>query len=228
VRPFTEHTGRVAPLRRNNVDTDQIIPAEWCKRISRTGFEDGLFARWRDDPEFVLNRPERAGATVLAAGPDFGIGSSREHAVWALQDFGFRVVVSSRFGDIFTGNALKAGLLPVRLPADEVAALMAAVEADPALAVTVDLVRAEVRFPGYRAEFPIDGHARYRLLAGLDDIGVTETYLDVIEGYERTRRPWLPVTRELRASTVVPASASASASASVPGTAAVPATKGTS
>src|SRR3954464_376849 len=145
MEPFTTHTGIGVPLRRSNVDTDQIIPAVYLKRVSRTGFEDGLFAAWRADEGFVLNQEPYQRGSVLVAGPDFGIGSSREHAVWALADFGFRVVISSRFGDIFTGNALKAGLLPVRLPADEVAALMAAVEADPALAVTVDLVRAEVR-----------------------------------------------------------------------------------
>ena len=151
--PFVVHTGRVLPLRRSNVDTDQIIPAVYLKRVTRTGFADGLFAAWRQDPGFVLNRPEHAGATVLVAGPDFGTGSSREHAVWALQDHGFRVVVSPRFGDIFRSNALKGGLLPVELAQTWVERLWAAVETDPTLEVTVDLDSREVRWDGGRAGF---------------------------------------------------------------------------
>ena len=139
MEPFTTHTGRALPLRRSNVDTDQIIPAEYLKRVTRTGFGEGLFAAWREDPAFVLNDPAYAGATIVLAGPDFGIGSSREHAVWALQDYGFRVVVASRFGDIFAGNATKAGLLPVQLPEEVVKALHDAVEADPGTEITIDL-----------------------------------------------------------------------------------------
>ena len=148
MEPFTTHTGRALPLRRGNVDTDQIIPAEYLKRVSRTGFGEGLFAAWREDPAFVLNAPAYAGATIVLAGPDFGIGSSREHAVWALQDYGFRVVVAPRFGDIFAGNATKAGLLPVRLPEEIVQALHDAVEADPGTEITIDLDAREVRTDG--------------------------------------------------------------------------------
>src|ERR1700721_255811 len=148
MEPFTTHTGRAVPLRRTNVDTDQIIPAEYLKRVSRIGFGDGLFAAWREDPAFVLNQPHYTGATILVAGTDFGIGSSREHAVWALTDYGFRVVIAPRFGDIFRSNATKAGLLPVRLPEEVVAALQDAVEADPAAEITVDLAGRVVRGPG--------------------------------------------------------------------------------
>ena len=192
--PFVSHTGRAVPLRRSNVDTDQIIPAEYLKRVSRTGFGDGLFAAWREDPGFVLNQPAYAGATILVAGTDFGIGSSREHAVWALADYGFRVVISPRFGDIFAGNATKAGLLPVRLPADVVDALQAAVEADPAAEITVDLAARAVSFPGRTAPFEIDDYTRWRLMEGLDDIGLTLRHADAITEFERHRESWLPVT----------------------------------
>jgi 3-isopropylmalate/(R)-2-methylmalate dehydratase small subunit len=194
MEPFTSHTGRGLPLRRSNVDTDQIIPAEYLKRVSRTGFGDGLFAAWREDPDFVLNQPAYAGATILVAGTDFGIGSSREHAVWALADYGFRVVISPRFGDIFRNNATKAGLLPVRLPADVVDALQAAVEADPAAQITVDLAARAVSFPGRTAPFEIDDYTRWRLMEGLDDIGLTLRHADAIAEFERHRESWLPVT----------------------------------
>ncbi|MET8143181.1 3-isopropylmalate dehydratase small subunit [Sphaerisporangium sp. NPDC005288] len=191
---FTTHTGRAVPLRRSNVDTDQIIPAVWLKQVSRTGFEKGLFAAWREDPAFVLNDPVYAGATVLVSGPDFGTGSSREHAVWALQQYGFRAVIAARFGDIFRNNATKMGLLPVVLPAATVEALQAAVEADPATEVTVDLVGREVRWDGGSAGFEIDDYTRWRLLEGLDDIGLTLTHADDVAAYENGRQPWLPTT----------------------------------
>ncbi|MQA84232.1 MAG: 3-isopropylmalate dehydratase small subunit [Streptosporangiales bacterium] len=194
MEPFTTHTGRAVPLRRSNVDTDQVIPAEYLKRVSRTGFADGLFKAWREDPDFVLNRPEYAEATILVAGPDFGTGSSREHAVWALQDHGFRAVISSRFGDIFRGNALKGGLLPVRLPGDVVEKLQDAVERDPAAEVTVDLVEREVRCGDLEAPFEIDDYTRWRLMEGLDDIGLTLRHADEIAEFERRRAEWLPVT----------------------------------
>ena len=191
---FTQHIGTAAPLRRSNVDTDQIIPAVYLKRVTRTGFEDGLFAAWRTDPDFVLNRPEHDGVSVLVAGPDFGTGSSREHAVWALLDYGFRVVVSSRFGDIFRGNATKAGLLPVVLPEADVVALQDLVESDPATEVTVDLEAREVRAGSLLATFAIDDYTRWRLLEGLDDIGLTLRHADQITSFETARAPWLPVT----------------------------------
>lgn len=192
MEPFTEHTGRAVPLRRSNVDTDQIIPAEYLKRVSRTGFADGLFKSWREDPTFVLNDPSYDGATVLLAGPDFGTGSSREHAVWALTDHGFRAVLAPRFGDIFRGNALKGGLLPVQLPADTVEHLQAAVERDPATEITVDLTRREVRCGQLRADFDIDDYTRWRLMEGLDDIGLTLRWREEISSYEERRQPWLP------------------------------------
>jgi len=191
---FTTHAGRALPLRRANVDTDQIIPAEYLKRVTRTGFAEGLFASWREDPAFVLNNPGYAGATILLAGPDFGIGSSREHAVWALLDYGFRVVVAPRFGDIFAANATKAGLLPVRLPEETVAALHDAVEADPQVEITVDLGLREVRTEGFEAGFEIDGYTRWRLMEGLDDIGLTLRHADEIAQFEQGRPAWLPVT----------------------------------
>ncbi|MFC4533637.1 3-isopropylmalate dehydratase small subunit [Sphaerisporangium dianthi] len=191
---FTTHTGRAVPLRRSNVDTDQIIPAVWLKQVSRTGFEKGLFAAWREDPGFVLNEPAYAGATILVSGPDFGTGSSREHAVWALQQYGFRAVIAARFGDIFRNNSTKMGLLPVVLPAATVEALQAAVEADPAIEVTVDLVGREVRWGGESAGFEIDDYTRWRLLEGLDDIGLTLRHADDVAAYENGRQPWLPTT----------------------------------
>ena len=194
MNPFTTHTGRAVPLRRGNVDTDQIIPAVYLKRVERTGFAEGLFRSWREDPDFVLNKPEFEGGTILLAGPDFGTGSSREHAVWALLDHGFRVVISARFGDIFRSNATKQGLLPVTLPADLVERLQAMVEADPSVELTVDLENREVRGGEIVARFEIDGYTRWRLLEGLDDIDLTLRHADDIAGYERRRPSWLPVT----------------------------------
>jgi 3-isopropylmalate/(R)-2-methylmalate dehydratase small subunit len=194
--PFITHSGRVLPLRRSNVDTDQIIPAEYLKRVSRVGFGDGLFAAWREDPSFVLNQPAYDGATLLVAGTDFGIGSSREHAVWALVDYGFRVVIAPRFGDIFRNNATKAGLLPVQLPEKVVTALQDAAEADPAAEITVDLEAREVRHPGagITVPFEIDDYTRWRLMEGLDDIGLTLRYGDDVASFEQNRPSWLPVT----------------------------------
>jgi 3-isopropylmalate/(R)-2-methylmalate dehydratase small subunit len=191
---FESHTGRAVPLRRSNVDTDQIIPAVYLKRVTRSGFEDGLFAAWRSDPAFVLNQPQYAGATILLAGPDFGTGSSREHAVWALQNYGFRTVVSPRFADIFRGNALKGGLLPVQLPEDVVDSLMAAVEADPGLEVTVDLVNREVRAGELVVGFEIDDYTRWRLMEGLDDIGLTLRHEPEVTEFEHRRPSWKPRT----------------------------------
>ncbi|HEV7657757.1 MAG TPA: 3-isopropylmalate dehydratase small subunit [Mycobacteriales bacterium] len=192
---FTVHTGRVVPLRRSDVDTDQIIPAVWLKQVSRTGFGAGLFSAWRSkDPGFVLNRDEYAGATVLVAGPDFGTGSSREHAVWALQDHGFKVVLSPRFGDIFRGNSLKAGLLTVLLPEDVVEELWARAEKDPASEVTVDLQSREVRYDGTAVPFELDDFTRWRLLNGLDDIGLTLTHTADVDAYEATRPSFTPTT----------------------------------
>ncbi len=191
---FTTHTGRAVPLRRNNVDTDQIIPAEYLKRVARTGFHDALFKAWREDPAFVLNDHRYDGATILVAGPDFGTGSSREHAVWALQDYGFRAVISPRFADIFRGNSLKGGLLPVQLPDDVVAALQDRIEREPAVEVTVDLVERQVRADDLVASFEIDDYTRWRLMEGLDDIGLTLRHTDDIANYESTRPGWMPVT----------------------------------
>ena len=200
MEPFTTHTGRGVSLRRSNVDTDQIIPSDYLKRVSRAGFGDGLFAAWRADPSFVLNRPESRGATILVAGPDFGIGSSRQHAVWALADHGFRAVISARFGDIFYNNSIQEGLLPVLLPADAVSSLQDAIEADPALRITVDLAAREVRVEGAAGETPlpavplqIDDYTRWRLMEGLDDISLTLRHADDIARYERERPAWLPV-----------------------------------
>jgi 3-isopropylmalate/(R)-2-methylmalate dehydratase small subunit len=190
---FTTHTGTAAPLRRSNVDTDQIIPAEYLKRITRTGFEDGLFVAWRaNEPDFVLNQPQYAGASILVAGPDFGTGSSREHANWALLDGGFRVVISARFADIFRNNSTKSGLLTVILPQDQVEALWTAIEADPALPVTVDLQAKEVRYGSTVVPFEIDDYVRWRLLEGLDDVGLTERHLDDVAAFEAQRPAWLP------------------------------------
>ncbi|MGY1825090.1 3-isopropylmalate dehydratase small subunit [Blastococcus sp. SYSU DS0541] len=190
---FTTHTGTVAPLRRSAVDTDQIIPAEYLKRITRTGFEDGLFVAWRtNEPDFVLNKPEYADASILVAGPDFGTGSSREHAVWALLDGGFRVVISSRFADIFKNNSTKAGLLTVVLPQEQVEALWAAAEADPTTQVTVDLQAKQITYGDTAVPFEADDYTRWRLLEGLDDVGLTERHLDDVEAYEARRPAWLP------------------------------------
>lgn len=192
---FTTHTGRAVPLRRGNVDTDQIIPAHWLKKVTRNGFEDGLFEAWRKDPSFELNQERYAGATVLLAGPDFGTGSSREHAVWALQNYGFKAVVSSRFADIFRGNSLKNGLLTVILPQETVERLWTLAEEDPSTEVTVDLVGRVVRAGGVEAPFELDENARWRLLEGLDDISITLRHEDAISAFERGRPSFKPRTQ---------------------------------
>jgi 3-isopropylmalate/(R)-2-methylmalate dehydratase small subunit len=191
---FTVHSGTALPLRRSDVDTDQIIPAEYLKRVRRTGFEDGLFAAWRTDPEFVLNQQGYAGSSVLVVGPDFGCGSSREHAVWALLDYGFKVVLSSRFADIFRGNAGKAGLLAAQVEDSVVMRLWGEVEANPSMQVTVDLRSREVRAAGITARFSIDDYTRWRLLEGLDDIDITMSHEDAIVAYETSRPVWRPNT----------------------------------
>ena len=190
---LTRHTGHAIPLRRSNVDTDQIIPAVHLKRVTRSGYEDGLFQAWREnEPDFVLNQNRYFGATILVAGPDFGTGSSREHAVWALMDYGFKVVISPRFADIFRGNSLKAGLLTVVVPNSAVSLLSDAVEEDPSIDVTVDLVEQTVSWADQNYRFEIDDYSRWRLLEGLDDIEVSLRHVDDIATYEKTRRPWLP------------------------------------
>ncbi len=191
---FTVHTGTAVPLRASNVDTDQIIPARYLKRITRHGYEDALFAAWRSDPEFVLNDPARAGATILVAGPDFGTGSSREHAVWALQDYGFKVVVSSRFADIFRGNSGKGGLLTAVVAQSVVEQLWEATETEPNLPVTVDLVERTIAFAEVVAPFEIDDYVRWRLLEGLDDIGITLQSARLIDEFERSRPAFAPRT----------------------------------
>jgi len=192
---FTVHTGRALPLRRSNVDTDQIIPAEYLKRITRHGFEDALFAAWRQDPSFILNDPTYAGVSILVAGPEFGTGSSREHAVWALQDYGFHVVLSSRFADIFRGNSGKIGLLTAVVDQDVIEQLWALVEADPATEVTVDLEAREVRAGDVVAPFEVDDYTRWRLLEGLDDIGLTLQHEADITAFEASRPAFAPTTR---------------------------------
>ncbi|WP_328955043.1 3-isopropylmalate dehydratase small subunit [Kitasatospora purpeofusca] len=191
---FTTHTGRAVPLRRSNVDTDQIIPAHWLKKVTRSGFEGGLFEAWRRDESFILNRPERQGATVLVAGPEFGTGSSREHAVWALQNYGFHAVISSRFADIFRGNSLKNGLLTVVLPQETVERLWELTEADPTAPVTVDLEAREVRAEGITAPFELDDNLRWRLLNGLDDISITLRNEADIAAFETGRPSFKPRT----------------------------------
>jgi 3-isopropylmalate/(R)-2-methylmalate dehydratase small subunit len=191
--PFTTHTGTAVPLRRSNVDTDQIIPAVYLKRITRTGFEDGLFHAWRtNEADFVLNQQRFAGATILVAGPDFGTGSSREHAVWALLDYGFKVVIAPRFGDIFRGNSLKAGLLTVVLADKIVQRLWEDIENDPSTEITVDVVDRQVRWSGEVHDFALDDYTRWRLMEGLDDIAITLRHTDEVAEYEENRRPWLP------------------------------------
>ncbi|MDO9484568.1 MAG: 3-isopropylmalate dehydratase small subunit [Actinomycetota bacterium] len=191
---FTTFTGTAAPLRRSNVDTDQIIPAEYLKRITRHGFEDGLFAAWRKDPQFLLNQPAYQGVSILIAGPDFGTGSSREHAVWALQDFGFKVVLSSRFADIFRGNSGKGGLLTAQISQEDVERLWDAVEANPALPVTVNLEAREVVAGDITAVFEVDDYVRWRLMEGLDDIGITMQQGEVISAFESKRPSFMPST----------------------------------
>ena len=192
--PFTTHTGTALPLRRGNVDTDQIIPAVYLKRVTRTGFEDGLFAAWRKDPQFVINRPQHEGATVLVAGPDFGTGSSREHAVWALMDYGFKAVISSRFADIFRGNSGKAGLVAAQVAQDVVEQLWKLIETDPTTEIIVDLQERTIQAGALTAPFDIDDYTRWRLLEGLDDVGITLSHADDITSYESTRPSWKPVT----------------------------------
>lgn len=191
---FTVHNGTGVPLRRSNVDTDQIIPAEYLKRITRSGFADGLFSSWRQDPEFVLNQDQHAEATVLIAGPDFGTGSSREHAVWALQDYGFEVVISSRFADIFRGNAGKSGLLPALVEAEVVEQLWELVENDPTAEIEIDLIELKIRAGDLEAEFVVDGHVRHRMLQGLDDIGISLSQAEEIDSFERNRPGFKPTT----------------------------------
>lgn len=191
---FISHTGTGIPLRRSNVDTDQIIPAVYLKRVTRSGFEDGLFAAWRNDPDFVLNQPQYKSATVLVAGVDFGTGSSREHAVWALQNYGFKVVISSRFADIFRGNSLKGGLLTVILAQTEIENLWSAIEADPTTAITVDLESKTVSYKNERISFDLDDYTRWRLMEGLDDIGLTMQNLGDVEKFEEKRANFKPKT----------------------------------
>ena len=191
---FTTHAGKVMPLRRSDVDTDQIIPAVYLKRVTRTGFEDGLFSAWREDPSFVLHNPAHAGATILVAGPNFGTGSSRQHAVWALRDWGFKVVIAARFGDIFRGNALKEGLLPVQLDQKVVESLWDMAESEPEKQITVDLGARQVRVDDAAWTFPIDDFSRWRLMEGLDDIGLTLRHEEAITAYEKGRPAFKPVT----------------------------------
>lgn len=187
MKAFISHTGSALPLRRSNVDTDQIIPAQYLKRVTRSGFEDGLFNAWRQDPDFVLNQPHYQSATILVAGADFGTGSSREHAVWALQNYGFAVVLSPRFGDIFRNNSLKAGLLTVVLPQEVIEELWNLIESNPKMEITVDLSAREVGFAGKKVAFELDDYTRWRLMEGLDDIGLTLRNSDAIAKYEEKR-----------------------------------------
>lgn len=195
---FIKHTGTGVSLRRSNVDTDQIIPAVYLKRVTRSGFEDGLFSAWRNDPEFVLNKDEYKGGTVLVAGPEFGTGSSREHAVWALQNYGFKAVISSRFADIFRGNSLKGGLLTVILPQEAVEALWKAIEAIPSTAITVDLETRTVSYNDVTIPFELDDYTRWRLMEGLDDIGLTLKHTDSIDAFEAKRPSYKPKTLPIR------------------------------
>jgi len=195
---FITHTGTAVPLRRSNVDTDQIIPAVYLKRVTKSGFEDGLFAAWRNDPEFVLNQPQYQGATVLVAGVDFGTGSSREHAVWALQNYGFKAVISSRFADIFRGNSLKGGLLTVILPQENVEKIWDLIEADPTTSITVDLEAKNVRLGDEVFPFELDDYTRWRLMEGLDDIGLTLKNIDAVSAYESARPAYKPKTLPAR------------------------------
>jgi 3-isopropylmalate/(R)-2-methylmalate dehydratase small subunit len=195
---FIKHTGTAVPLRRSNVDTDQIIPAVYLKRVTRSGFEDGLFSAWRNDPEFVLNRAEYKAGTILVAVVDFGTGSSREHAVWALQNYGFKAVISSRFADIFRGNSLKGGLLTVIIEQNDVEALWAAIEANPATSVSVDLETRTVSYNNVVLPFAIDDYTRWRLMEGLDDIGLTVKNADSIDSFEKSRTTLKPATLPIR------------------------------
>jgi 3-isopropylmalate/(R)-2-methylmalate dehydratase small subunit len=200
MEPFTQHTGTGVPLRRSNVDTDQIIPAVYLKRVSRTGFEDALFSAWRGDETFILNQEPYRQGSVLVAGPDFGIGSSREHAVWALKDYGFRVVISARFGDIFRGNAGKQGLLAAQCEQSDVELLWKLLENEPGTQVTVDLAERTVRAKDLTVTFSLDDYTRWRLLEGLDDISLTLRDEDAIDAFEKSRSPLLPTTVQVPAS----------------------------
>jgi 3-isopropylmalate/(R)-2-methylmalate dehydratase small subunit len=191
---FTTHTGVGVPLRRGNVDTDQIIPAEYLKRVTRSGFEDGLFAAWRKDPAFILNNPLYAAGSVLVAGPDFGTGSSRQHAVWALMDYGFRVVISSRFADIFCGNSSKEGLLTAQAGQDDVELLWKLLESEPGAEITVDLELKTITAKGIAASFEVDDYTRWRLLGGLDDIGLTLRHEAQVTAFEAKRPSYRPRT----------------------------------
>ncbi len=195
---FVNHTGVAVPLQRSNVDTDQIIPAVYLKRITRTGFEDGLFAAWRSDPEFVLNQPAYQPGSILVAGPDFGTGSSREHAVWALQNYGFKVVIGSRFGDIFRGNSGKAGLLVATVDQDVVEQLWEFIEADPGVELSVDLPSRTITAGEQSYQFRIDDYTAHRLLEGLDDIGATLQHDDLIAEFEAARPAFKPATLPMR------------------------------
>jgi 3-isopropylmalate/(R)-2-methylmalate dehydratase small subunit len=194
MNPVTVITGRCVPLQRSDVDTDQIIPSDWLKRVERTGFGEGLFGEWRENSDFVLNQERFRGANVLVAGPNFGTGSSREHAVWALQDYGFDAVISPRFGDIFRNNALKGGLVPVVVPAEIVEQLHRAIDEDHTIEIVVDIEARRLAVPslGIDVEFPLDEFTQYRLVNGLDDIGLTLRHVDDITAYEQTRSPWMP------------------------------------
>ena len=197
MEPVRLINGTAVPLQRSDVDTDQIIPSDWLKRVERTGFGAGLFSEWRDDRNFVLNQPQYAGATVLVAGPNFGTGSSREHAVWALTDYGFKAVVSSRFGDIFRNNATKSGLVPVVVDEETAQALINAIEKDPSLEITVDVERRIVAAPkvGIEATFALDDSTRHRLINGLDDIGITLQQEEAINAFESRRSDLLPIVQ---------------------------------
>jgi 3-isopropylmalate/(R)-2-methylmalate dehydratase small subunit len=191
---FLTHTGSALPLRRSNVDTDQIIPAEYLKRITRHGFEDALFKAWREDPNFVLNKPEYKDATILVAGPEFGTGSSREHAVWALMDYGFKVVLSSRYADIFRGNSGKAGLVTAEVSQDVIEKIWALIEKDANTQITVDLDKRQVKAGDLVADFQIDDYVRWRLMEGLDDIGLTLRHESKITEFEKSRPSYKPQT----------------------------------
>ena len=197
MEPIIKHTGIGVPLRSSNVDTDQIIPAVYLKRVTKTGFDDALFANWRKDPEFILNQEPYKHGSVLVAGPDFGTGSSREHAVWALRDYGFKVVISARFADIFRGNSGKQGLVTAQVAQDDIELIWKALEHEPGTEITVDLESKTVTVGAVVVPFEIDDYVRWRLMEGLDDIGLTLQNIDAIEAYEAKRPSWMPRTQEL-------------------------------
>ena len=197
MEPIIKHTGIGVPLRSSNVDTDQIIPAVYLKRVTKTGFDDALFANWRKDPEFILNQEPYKHGSVLVAGPDFGTGSSREHAVWALRDYGFKVVISARFADIFRGNSGKQGLVTAQVAQDDIELIWKALEHEPGTEITVDLESKPVTVGALVVPFEIDDYVRWRLMEGLDDIGLTLQNLEAIEAYEAKRPSWMPRTQEL-------------------------------